>query len=247
MTHLSSLLLFFTSSQDMLSQTIESDDLVIKMAPVLDDQLYKMAPSFATYASRNTIELRVRLLAMNIGKSIEQNKNRPTRKEHHEDCEESRSPYVKKEAECRSPPDTPVRYYTTSTTTSTFDSVTTSTAEEMDDHIGRSERYAHDRCNELCKMIGIDAYNELVAVTQNILNIRSELCACTPQSCSVCFSETMTEDIKNIFLRTPLVNAFKRVGASGSTTIDMDRVRNIHWECLINEAKENLRKYETNK
>lgn len=220
---------FFRSRQNILSQTVVHDDLLLKMVKVLDAQLYKMAPSFGSYANQNTLQLRIRLLAMNIGKSIETNKKTEIQQN-----DASEFDCVEENTRC----------------ITTFDGST-------DDYQGScqeclkyftdtarktGEMYASKRCHELNRLIGNDSFIEMMELASKVLNIRAKY-SIERQSCCILKTE-MDNEVRSIFLRTPLIDAVKRVGACNTSTIDMERVHNVKWELLVAEAKANVQRFE---
>lgn len=107
----------------------------------------------------------------------------------------------------------------------------------------KGDWYAHERCHELCDIMGVDSFNELIVLTQRLLNIREELLhrvfTLQPQN------QPVPEEIMFLLLRTPLVAAVKLVGTSTSETIDMERrVYKVDWKFLVEGAKKNLESYE---
>ena len=66
----------FRSCRQILLKQIFGHDNLSEMGKLLDAQLYKVAPSFESYANKNTLQLRIRLLAMKIGTSIEKCKRK---------------------------------------------------------------------------------------------------------------------------------------------------------------------------
>ena len=200
------------------------------MAKVLDAQLFKMAPSFGSYTNKDTLQLRIRLLAMKIGKSVEENKKNEIQRNDSndfDDIEENNTPCISNPGdsldECQRNCQRCNKYFTEKTRRV-------------------EEKYASMRCHELYRITGIDTFNEMMELVTKIQKIRAQY---TIEAQSCCMIQTeMDNEVRRIFLRTPLIDAVKRVGACNTSTVDMKRVHDVQWDSLIAEAKENVLMYE---
>lgn len=183
-------------------ENVEMNKSLLKMAAVFEEKLYQMSSSRSMYTDISTLDARVKLLAMQIGKKVENRRQL------------ARSDDI-----------------------------------QSQNHVNRLDALEAKVGSKVLKEI-----IELVGVIENIkltgyLDLLQSSNGCCSQPGQKKDTSSSGHDVPlqvhNIYFRTHLVTAFRRVTCKNIPPSDMSPVDNVDWSSLVKTARDHVEAFNT--